>query len=858
MSRSEPLQTRSLMRPYALAYLYRRRLRAHAAQECFAGLGIAIAVALVFATLVAEGSIAGSASQVVHTVVGPANLQLRARSASGFDERLLAPVEHLPGVKQAAPLLEQTATLRGAQGRFTAVTVAGTDTSLAVLDGLAETLPLATLSPGAIGLSRATAEAIGIPAHPRRGASVTLQLRGRAVRLRVSAVLGPEAVGALSRARVAVMSLESMQRLAGLRGRVTHILIESEPGRKAAVRGELQRLAAGKLTVEAADAEVAQLHQALRPSALASGLFGAVGGLLGFLLAFNAMLVTVPERRQAIADLRMAGTRRATIVQIALFQAVCLGLAASLIGLLAGYALSVGALHQPSGYLAEEFTLGGSTVLSAQTVLLALVGGVAATCLASMVPLLDLRRGRARDAVYRQDGVAGDALGHPVQRRLFAAALVLIVAASVLFALVPAAAIAATALLALATVLTVPLVLGGVLALMRIVTNRYEKLIVLPIALASLRTTTLRSLALAATGAVALFGAVALGGARGDLLQQIKQVAHDYAAEADIWVTSPGDNQATVEFLPDRHAARIAQNPGVAGVRVFQGSFLDINGARPWIIARPPGSSAQIFAGQIIDGRANVAAARLSEGGWVAVSKQIADEQHSGVGGTLSIPTPTGIARLRIAATTTNFAWLTGVIFMSTTDYSRLWPSSTPTALGIEVAKGVSPARVEGELARQLADSGLEVSSQLARQGKIEASAREGLGQLQEISTLLEIAAIFAMVAALTSAIWQRRTSLAGLRLSGGRPARLRRILFVESALMLSAGCLTGAVAGIYGQAVVDGDLRRVTGFPVASAAVSARPLEVFALVVAVALAIMTIPGWFASRVSPGLALEND
>jgi len=580
--------------------------------------------------------------------------------------------------------------------------------------------------------------------------------------------------------------------------------------------------------------------------------------LLGFLLAFNAMLVTVPERRQAIADLRMAGTRRATIVQIALFQAVCLGLAASLIGLLAGYALSVGALHQPAGYLAEEFTLGGSTVLSAQTVLLALVGGVTATCLASLVPLLDLRRGRARDAVYRQDGVAGDALRPSVQRRLFAAALILIAVASVLFAFVPAAAIAATALLALATVLTVPLVLGGALALMRIVTNHYEKLIVLPIALASLRTTTLRSLALASTGAVALFGAVALGGARGDLLQEIKQVAHDYAAEADIWVTSPGDNQATVEFLPDGHAARIARNPGVAGVRVFRGSFLDVNGARPWIIARPPGSGARIFAGQIVDGHANVAAARLSEGGWVAVSKQISDEQHSGVGGTLRIPTPTGIARLRIAATTTNFAWLTGVIFMSTADYSRLWPGSTPTALGVEVAKGASPARVEGELASELAGSGLEVSSRRARQGKIEASAREGLGQLQEISTLLEIAAIFAMVAALSSAIWQRRSSLAGLRLSGGRPARLRRILFVESALMLSAGCLTGAVAGIYGQAVVDGDLRRVTGFPVASAAVSARPLEVLALVVAVALAIMTIPGWLASRVSPGLALENE
>ena len=34
---------------------------------------------------------------------------------------------------------------------------------------------------------------------------------------------------------------------------------------------------------------------------------------------------------------------------------------------------------------------------------------------------------------------------------------------------------------------------------------------------------------------------------------------------------------------------------------------------------------------------------------------------------------------------------------------------------------------------------------------------------------------------------------------------------------MLGAGCVTGAMAGIYGQVVIDGYLKHVTGFPVAS-----------------------------------------
>ena len=53
----------------------------HAVQELLAGVGVAVAVALVFAIIVADVSIAGSAGEVVHTVIGPANLQLRARGS---------------------------------------------------------------------------------------------------------------------------------------------------------------------------------------------------------------------------------------------------------------------------------------------------------------------------------------------------------------------------------------------------------------------------------------------------------------------------------------------------------------------------------------------------------------------------------------------------------------------------------------------------------------------------------------------------------------------------------------------------------------------------------------------------------
>jgi putative ABC transport system permease protein len=782
-----------------------------------------------------------------------------ARDRDGFDERLLARVEALAGVKQAAALLERTATLLGVGGRHVTVSLAGAEVSLATLDGLGQTLPIDALSPGGIGLSRLTARELGILGVRAPGGGqcvVTLKLRGAVSQLKVAAVLGPEAAGALSRALVAVVQLRTMQRLAGLPGRITRILVQAQPGREAAVRGELQGLAGDRLTLAPAYQDVTQLRQALRPSDQASELFAVIGALLGFLFAFNAMLLTVPERRRAVADLRLAGTRRAAIVQMVLFQALCLGVLASLVGLLAGYALSVWVFHQSTGYLAEAFTLSSSTVVGAGPVLVSFIGEVLVTCLASAVPLLDLRGARARDAVYHDGGVPGNALGSGSGRRLLAGAVVL---AGALFASVPSAAIFASAALALATVLALLSVFALVLRAVGLLCERYRGLTTLPIALASMRATTPRSFALAATGAVALFGSVALGGARENLLRGIGSSAHSYVSDASIWVSEPGDNQAVNDFSPGETAARIARVPGVAAVHSFQGGFLTLGNRRVWVIARPPGTNAKVLASQIVDGSPASAIRQLSEGGSIAVSKQIADERHLGVGGFLTIPTPTGNAGFRIAATTTNLAWSPGVIFMGAADFGRAWASTSPTALGVDLAPGTDLTGATRAIGRALGPaSGLEVSPARSREARINALAGEGLSQLGEISVLLVLAAILAMAAALGSSVYQRRASLAGLRLSGASPRRLRRALLAEAALMLGAGCVTGAIAGLFGQFIIDGYLRHVTGFPVASAAASARPLEVLVLVLGAALVIVAIPGWLASRVPPALALREE
>jgi len=196
---------------------------------------------------------------------------------------------------------------------------------------------------------------------------------------------------------------------------------------------------------------------------------------------------------------------------------------------------------------------------------------------------------------------------------------------------------------------------------------------------------------------------------------------------------------------------------------------------------------------------------------------------------------------------------------MNTADYTRLWATRAPSALVVDLAPGTDVALARREIAAALGPgSGLEAIAAGTWVDRFDTLAQEGLSRLGEISTLLVIAAILAMAAALGSHIWQQRTTLASLGISGASPRRLRRLLLAESTLILGTGCISGAVAGIYGQLIIDGYLKQVTGFPVASFATGWRPVAILALVLAGALVIVAIPAFSASRVSPALALALD
>jgi putative ABC transport system permease protein len=849
-----------VVRPSALIYFYRKRLRVHAVQELLAGLGIAVGVALVFSVQVANSSITGSARQILHALAGDATLQLAARDADGLDQGTLARVQGLPGVADASALLDQRATISfGA--RQVQVDLAGVDANLPSLDGIATRhiglgglligngLVLPVSISRALGLADNESVREGLP-------EVTVATRGRVRRTAVAAVLDRGTIGPLSEAFLGVVSLRFAQDLSGLHGRVTRILVAARPGEEALARRGLERVAGGRLTVASVDDELRSLQQATAPIAQSTSLFAAISAFVGLLFTFTAMLLTVPERRRFAADLRIMGYRRGSVAQILAFQAILLGIVASGAGLVAGWLLSQTGAHDPPGYLAFAYPLGTQRVIGWGAVLMAFFSGVVATCLAASRPLLDLRRRRAMNDVLVQAGEPGHAVGAPLRRALAACGLLLFAVAGLVLLLEPAATIGGIIATAVAMVLVVPVCFALVLNASDGPADRW-RLNSLALAIRQLRATSLRSLGLVATGAVAVFGAVGLEGAHRNLLHGLYSDYRGYVGTADIWIAQPGDDLALQPFDGAGVRRRVQAVSGVRAVRAYRGGLLDLGHRRVWVIARPRGDRDIVPSGQLVDGNRE-GVERVRGGGWVTISQQIADDRGIAPGGRIELPTPTGTVAYRVAATTTNLGWGPGAIVMSDGDYRRAWSTSAMAALEVDVDAGANPGAVADRIRQSLGPARKALLVQTAEQRSTHANgiARAGLAQLGQIAKLLLLAAALALAAAMGAGVYQRRGALAQLRVMGWRSRKLWRALLWESALILGTSCLIGAAAGVYGHFLGDRWLRYSTGYPAPFAFAAEQTIALCLLVTVAAVVVAAIPGFFVAKTPPHVGLD--
>jgi len=364
--------------------------------------------------------------------------------------------------------------------------------------------------------------------------------------------------------------------------------------------------------------------------------------------------------------------------------------------------------------------------------------------------------------------------------------------------------------------------------------------------------TRVRSLAIAATAAVAVFGTVAFQGAQANLSTGLDASARSIDSSADVWVTPGGESNAfaTTSFNGSR-APMLARLPGVRALGFYRGSFLNWGIRRLWVLAPPSSATQPVPSSQVVGANLAVVQERLHDGGWAVLSQTLAREHGLHVGQYFTLPSPRP-TRLRLASLSTNLGWPPGAVILSSKDYARAWASSDPSAYEIQTQPGTSAATVRGFVQRALgANAGLTVETVTQRERRHEALAAQGLSRLAQIRLLVLIAAVLAVTGAMGAMLWQRRDLVASMKVDGYRRGVLWRWLLCESVLLLVAGCSIGAVFGLYAQLLISHALASVTGFPIVFNVEVFAALSSFTLVSLTAVVITALPGYLVVRVPP-------
>ncbi len=799
-----------------LLLFYRRHLRVQPLRELMAVVGVAAGVALLFAVQVAHRSITGSFEEIAHGVAGRATLELAARGPEGFEQRIAEEVEHMPGVKAAAPIFEQPIVAVGPKGRR-ALTLVGATEQIAALGGkLSLEFQRAGEAShrGLLVLTEPTAHAIGA----RPGTLLAIRVGARTEHLTLDATVPSSKIGAVAESPVAAAPLPIVQSLTGSAGRVTRVLIEPRPGREAELRRALTVRFGATLNARPVKTEAQLLASAAGPEKQVTLLFSAISLVAGIILAYNALLLASDERRRFIVYLIETGTPDSMIVASLAFDAFILGLVGSILGLLAGDVISLIAYRTVPGYIAAAFAIGGQRVVGLPTVLIALGGGMLAAFAAAALPAaVALRAGAAAEpeAVGRTLSLARKL--HSSDAVIFACGALLVSVSVAASALKPQTTVVALIGLAAGLVICLPMILRQLLRLAH-AASRHSDDPAVRLSVAELRGSPTRSVALLATGMVAAFLMVLIGGSVANVQRAANRGATDLLSSANLWIKPGGPENvyATQTFTYRETQRRLQRLDVVSSVLPWHDSFLDLPGKRVWVLGVPPQLSTQIAPSQLVEGSLRAADRHIREGGWAAVSLTIAREDHLRLGERFTIPTPTGYASLRLAATIANYGWLSGAILMNGDDHTRLWGSAVATQLAVALKPGTSIEQGKQAVEAALpAGSALTVKSVDELRSEVSAVLGSTLSRLNDTTIVVLIATVASVIALMIAAIWQQRGRLESLISIGMSSGQLARLIFYESGLVLLSGCLIGVAAGLVGQYLIDGWLHQTTSSPV-------------------------------------------
>jgi putative ABC transport system permease protein len=617
--------------------------------------------------------------------------------------------------------------------------------------------------------------------------------------MRVGTVVGHGPLTVLGGNVLLVLDLDTAAALAGLKkgqaSRIDLVLrpdasrdqVKEEVGRRLAGRGEVH-------TPEEKNQIVSNAMSGMQTGFTLSGLAALVVGLF---LVYNALSVSVAERRHEIGILLSVGATRGQVRALFGGEAALLGLCGSLLGIPLGVGLAYVLQPLVKAVLEGVFmTVDAPGIeVSPWVMLAALVVGVLTAVAACILPAMRAAAEKPAEAVRRLPPV------HTWRNRAAQVGFsVLLVTVGVLIIVLRGrlphrlGLYGGMILVEIGALLATPLFAALPARLLQPLARRLFGIEARLAADNLVRAPQRTGLVIAALAAGVALVMQTAGTMRSNR-QGLRDWMRDYIG-ADLIVQSGSSIGGQNRPMPADLGKQIAAIPGVEA-------------ALPLSSRRHPFRDTQILvetvnAAEYVKVNASRQTAGLHlyqalarEQDAAIVSENFAALHHVHRGDTVTLASPAGPVRLRVLGKVVDYSWNHGTIMVNWPDFRRHWGQPNADMFDVYLRPGANREKVEEAIPRVGAEYGLVVQRREQLQEYFDQVLDQLYGIAYALQVMVMLVASLGVVMAFLISVLQRRREMGLLRAIGASRAQVVYSVLAEAAFMGVIGTAIGLAVGV-------------------------------------------------------------
>jgi len=777
-----------------------RHLRLNKGRTLLSVLGIALGVSVLVSVQLAIHTAIESFNETVDHVSGKANLQITSYGR-GFPEEAFPKIKKVPGVRAATPVIQYITKFDEPIGEPLYLLGIDIFTDQQFRDyqfyGSGSDDLRFLQNPRAIAITEKFASRYGL----KEGTEITLIVGAKKVNFAITNLLKMEGPAKSLEGNFGIIDIASAQEALEKVGWIDRIdLIVDKSISLNEIEKELKKVIPPGTEIRRPDTRSGQIEKMVSAFHLNLSALSLISIVVGMFLIYNAISITVIQRRREIGILRSLGVTRPQITGLFICEAGLIGLVGSLFGLGIGIGLAKGMLYLVSRTITSLYILvkAEHLVISPLILLEGFGLGLVASVLSSIGPAREASRVPPREALslgtleikVKTRLVSFCAIGFGFLILSFIFALQKPVHQKPLFGF----------LSALLILIGVSFLIPSIVSLLnRLLSPFLRSLFGIEGRLASRYIHD--SMARTVITIAALMTALSM-------LISISIMILSFRKTVDVWVEQTINGDVFIfpgaysisgysALLPIEVSRELPSLPGVKAVDSFRALEVEYHN-QPALIASVDGDVfLNLKVVRFTHGDARAILTRFAQGQAVIVSESFALRHEVKAGGQIRLNTPRGESEFSIAGVFYDYSSDWGMVLIEKKVFQSLWNDESLHSAGIYLREGVSLESFKKMFRKRYSKPyKLFVVSHRELRNEVLRIFDQTFAITYALEFIAIIVAILGIINSLNALIIERRRDIGILRAVGGFQRQVQKTVLIEAGMIGLFSHILGLVCG--------------------------------------------------------------